>query len=49
MVVWRCSASLRQLFMHGFILLEIDGQFRLGQDPDETFRRCVATMLTGLA
>ncbi len=34
--------------LHGFILLELDGQFRLGQDADESFRRCVATMLRGL-
>ena len=34
--------------VHGFILLELDGQFRMSQDPDVSFERCLEMMLRGL-
>lgn len=34
--------------VHGFILLELDGQFRLAQDADESFERCLEIVLRGV-
>jgi AcrR family transcriptional regulator len=35
--------------MHGFILLEVSGQFQLEQDPDESYRWLVDVVLDGVS
>lgn len=40
--------SLRS-FVHGFVLLETSGQFKLAEDVDESFRHGVETFVRGVA